>query len=193
MASYLLSALSSESFIEYRNSENQSILGLVVTYGDARLAENLGVHIFPAGLDHDVTKQRFWDMVMVKDREGLNLIDICFLRRKTECAELFIGILKKLQETERANYENKEEKPEEISNNKWLQTYDFPALLKIETIPKWKCKDQIHQEKAIWERTQDLVTRYGGEWSEKDYRKMITAWYKKNSKIQLQEETAEVD
>jgi len=124
---------------------------------------------------------------MVKDAEGLNLIDICFLRRKTECAEFFIGILQKIQLEERAK----------ISENQggthgsiWLQEYDFPLLLKIDSLPRWKSKQQIQEEKSTWDSAHNLVTRYGGEWLEKDYRKMITAWFKKNrkSEFSLEEE-----
>ena len=150
-------------------------------YGLPELAWNLAKILFQENLDMSVLKSRFTEQVLVKDSENLNLIDCCFLRRKTECAEFLKSVLNNINK-------------DYIDGEHTELLYTYPQLYKIESHPRIKNKNQIIEEKSHWDNIQEIVSRYGGDVTSKNYKKYMSRHKNKQvGQINVEQEKGETD
>jgi len=114
ISKFLMKILSEKNLLEYRSKENFAIIDILVRFGDSDDAFLATERMFPITETLEVLSKRLSTYVLKKDKEGVNLIDYCFLNRKNAVADYFKSLISV----------TKNENGEEID-------YKFPKLLKM--------------------------------------------------------------
>lgn len=123
----------------------------LVKFGRSQVAWQCMEIMFPEDDEEEKLKKNLEEIVLKKDKENLNLIDYCFLKRKTAIAEHFKALIESVHTG---------------------GDYKFPVLMKIHSMAKNKTKKFLENENKFVEEKEELVLRYGGGLSKKERKRL---------------------